>query len=268
MACVGILFTEMWLFGLASRRGLAEIFDVKVPPLSDFTAFLPERVPSAVLLLVSAIMLGTSFATGGLQEREELVPIRPELNTFPLKVAEWRGSEQAMEQIYLDQLQLDDYVMANFVRPSEQIGIDLYIAYYESQRKGASVHSPKACLPGGGWEIVNFDQKKVDNIGPNGESLNVNRAVVKLGDMRQLVYYWFQQRDRNLTNEYLVKWYIFWDALTRNRTDGALIRLVTLVPESTDIDDADERMQEFLRDIDPTLAYYLPKDLGVTQDAT
>jgi exosortase D (VPLPA-CTERM-specific) len=267
MACVGILFSEMWLFGLLSRRSLADVFDVRVPPLSDFAAFIPQRAPSAVLLTLSAVMLATSVATGRLQDREELVPARPELNTFPLKVAEWRGDEQVMEQIYLDQLKLDDYLMASFARPADSIGVDLYIAYYESQRKGASVHSPKACLPGGGWEIVNFEEKKVDNIGPDGESLNVNRAVVKLGDMRQLVYYWFQQRDRNLTNEYLVKWFIFWDALTRNRTDGALIRLVTLVPESADIQDADERMQQFLRDMDPTLSYFLPKDLGLTQEA-
>jgi exosortase D (VPLPA-CTERM-specific) len=268
MACVGILFSEMWLFGLLSRRSLADIFDVRVPPLSDFAAFIPQRAPTAVLLTISAVMLATSVMTGRLQDREELVPSRPELNTFPLKVAEWRGDEQVMEQIYLDQLKLDDYLMASFTRPSDSVGVDLYIAYYESQRKGASVHSPKACLPGGGWEIVNFEQKKVENIGPGGETLNVNRAVVKLGDMRQLVYYWFQQRDRNLTNEYLVKWFIFWDALTRNRTDGALIRLVTLVPESADIQDADERMQQFLRDMDPTLSYFLPKDLGLTQEAS
>ena len=30
------------------------------------------------------------------------------------------------------------------------------------------------------------------------------------------------QRGRNLTNEYAVKWFIFWDSLTRQRTDGAL----------------------------------------------
>lgn len=166
-----------------------------------------------------------------------------------------------METVYLDKLKLDDYLMANYVRSSEQVGVDLYVAYYESQRKGASVHSPKACLPGGGWEIVDFDQHTVGNVGPVGEDLKVNRVVVELGDLRQLVYYWFQQRDRDLTNEYMVKWYIFWDALTRNRTDGALIRLVTMVPESEDLSQADARLQSFLRDIDPTLSYFVPREL-------
>ena len=75
------------------------------------------------------------------------------------------------------------------------------------------------------------------------------------------MYYWFQQRDRILTNEYLVKWYIFWDALTRNRTDGALIRLVTYVPESMSLEEADAKLQDFIRDFDPTLAYFLPRAL-------
>ena len=66
----------------------------------------------------------------------------------------------------------------------------------------------------------------------DGQPLPVNRVIIGLGDDRQLVYYWFAQRGRMLTNEYLVKWYIFWDALTRNRTDGALVRLTTFVDES------------------------------------
>lgn len=53
----------------------------------------------------------------------------------------------------------------------------------------------------------------------------------KLGDERMLVYYWFMQRGRYLTNEYLVKWYIFWGSITQQRTDGALVRLVMPVPD-------------------------------------
>jgi EpsI family protein len=123
-------------------------------------------------------------------------------------------------------------------------------------------------LPGGGWEIVDSEVAEIDGVGPDGEKLNVNRTLIKLGDSRQLVYYWFQQRNRNLTNEYLVKWFIFWDALTKNRTDGSLIRLVTVVPEASDVSEADERMQAFLRDIDPTIAYFLPRDIEATADAS
>jgi len=262
MACVGILFLEMWLFALAGGKKLIDVFDVRVPPLSDFQVFLPEKRPSLILpITLAAVFMATSAMLTQVQNREEIVPEVPSLSTFPLKIAEWHGDERAMEQVYLNQLKLDDYLMANYARPGEPGGVELYVAYYASQRKGSSVHSPKACLPGGGWEIVNFEKVPIANIGPNGETQNVNRAVIKLGDTRQLVYYWFQQRDRILTNEYMVKWYIFWDALTRNRTDGSLIRLVTAVPESGDVAEADERMRTFLKDADPALAYFLPRQL-------
>jgi EpsI family protein len=86
-------------------------------------------------------------------------------------------------------------------------------------------------------------------------------VVITMGKDRQLVYYWFQQRDRIVTNEYMVKWFIFWDALTMNRTDGSLVRLVTSVPESMDIAVADDQVKAFIRDFDPTLAYFLPRSV-------
>ena len=88
----------------------------------------------------------------------------------------------------------------------------------------------------------------------------LNRSIIAQGETRQLVYYWFAQRGRALTNEYLVKWYIFWDALTRNRTDGALVRLSTYIDEGNGgLEAADKRLQDFTRDVDPKLAYFIPQ---------
>jgi EpsI family protein len=80
-----------------------------------------------------------------------------------------------------------------------------------------------------------------------------------MGDYRQLVYYWFQQRGRNLTNEYLVKWYIFWDALTRNRTDGALVRLTIPVPPNLDLAEAEKQLEGFVKLVNPLLSAYVPE---------
>jgi len=263
MACIGILMLQMWAFALMGRRSFADVFDVRVPPLTDFKAFLPTSRPSFVPLALIAVILATSFATGRFQEREEYVPDIPALNTFPLKIAQWQGSEQAIEKVYLDQLKLSDYFTASYVGAANSDFVELYIAYYESQRKGASVHSPKACLPGGGWQIVEMEEQLINDVRPDGEQLKVNRVLIGLGDNKQLVYYWFQQRDRNLTNEYLVKWFIFWDALTKNRTDGSLIRLVTPVIPSEGVAAADERMRAFIKDIDPALAYFLPREISL-----
>ena len=84
-------------------------------------------------------------------------------------------------------------------------------------------------LPAGGWQIKSLTQRSLPEIRAGRDALRVNRALIELGNQRQLVYYWFQQRGRVITNEYQVKWYLFWDALTRNRTDGALVRLIVPV---------------------------------------
>src|SRR5262249_54456539 len=154
-------------------------------------------------------------------------------------------------------LKLDDYVLADFVHdgvdgaavpsalPGAGVPVNLYVAYYASQRTGQSAHSPRSCLPGGGWNILDFGQHEVPGVAGNGSPLHVNRAVVQYGADRQLVYYWFQERGRNITNEYLVKWYLVEDALLRNRTDGALVRLITPLRTNEPVSAADDRLAQF-----------------------
>lgn len=137
--------------------------------------------------------------------------------------------------------------------------VNFYSAYYSSQRKGESIHSPRSCIPGGGWQIAAHDVVTVDGVSLYGQPMNLNRLLIQKGEDRQLVYYWFQQRGRDLTNEYVVKWYLFWDALTMNRTDGALVRLTTFAPKGEDIADADRRLQDFLMASLPELDKYIPR---------
>jgi len=259
MACVGILFLEMALFAKFSKRKLMDVFAVDVPPLSNFSVYAPRPpVPVQAWVAVALLVAGSVYSLS-LNSATEKVPERAPLSTFPLLIDDWRGNETAMEQTFIDVLKFDDYLLANFWRKQDYSAVNLYIAYYDSQRKGASIHSPKACLPGGGWVTESFGQIKVDSVGPDGEPLMVNRVLITMGKERQVVYYWFEQRGRNLTNEYLVKWYMFWDALTINRTDGALVRLTTALPEDADTEEADAQLQEFLRDAYPKINYFIPQ---------
>jgi EpsI family protein len=162
-----------------------------------------------------------------------------------------------MEGVYLDALKLDDYLLADYGDGAGS-AVNLYMAYYTSQRKGEAVHSPRSCLPGGGWQLRDFNQRTIGEVKLNGQPLRVNRTLIELGDQRELVYYWFQQRGRVITNEFTVKWYLFWDALTRNRTDGALVRLITVIPPSGDEAAADRRLAEVAKQIAPTLTRYAP----------
>ncbi|MBK6451780.1 MAG: EpsI family protein [Proteobacteria bacterium] len=99
----------------------------------------------------------------------------------------------------------------------------------------------------------------VADVAIGGQPLRVNRALIQYGSQRQLVYYWFQQRGRVITNEYLVKWYLFWDSLTRNRSDGALVRLTVPVPEGAVEAQADRQLAQFARDVVPMLEDYVPR---------
>jgi EpsI family protein len=186
------------------------------------------------------------------------VPSRQSFALFPLQVADWKGRESAIEQNVLDTLKLTDYFMGDYSRSDGTPSVNFYVAWYEEQRKGASIHSPKSCLPGGGWEIQRHEIVPVADIQFESAPLKVNRVVMQMAEHKQLVYYWFQGRGRNITNEYLAKWYIFWDSLTRSRTDGALVRLVTYIPEGSDIELADKRMQDFLVHYQAKLPRFVP----------
>ncbi|MCG3203036.1 MAG: hypothetical protein NFCOHLIN_02953 [Gammaproteobacteria bacterium] len=259
MACFALLFLEMLVLTRLSgdRRPFRDIFALELPPpIAKDTKFAPRPVPMqawvATVLLVLAVVPALM-----LPKRAEVIPARAAFAEFPMELGAWSGRPAEMERIYIDALKFTDYVMASYVKGGEN-GVNLYVAYYESQRKGESVHSPKSCLPGGGWVIKEFDQKTVDGVTVSGQPLRVNRTLITYGDQKQLVYYWFSQRGRVLTNEYLVKWFLFWDALTRNRSDGSLVRLITPVREGEDVAKADERLVDFAKVLAPELGRYVP----------
>ena len=142
-------------------------------------------------------------------------------------------------------------------RGLDGLPVNLYVAYYRSQRNGLSVHSPRLCLPGGGWQIKKFDQVALAR--GNGQPPRpVNRVLIEQGGHKQLVYYWFQERGRQLTNEYVVRWYLFWDALKMNRTDGALIRVVIPVPNGMSEADLETRLTRFAQLAEAPLSHYIP----------
>jgi EpsI family protein len=245
---------------------LQEVFGLTFPaPLPTAARFRRRQLPKQFwvvgAMLVAALGLSTS-----LEHREEIVPQRARYVEFPLKLGDWAGRRQLMEQRYIDQLKFDDYILADYVKESLAgsgrgmlAPVNFYSAYYSSQRKGESIHSPRSCIPAGGWQISSHEVVALDDASLYGNPLKVNRLLIQKADDRQLVYYWFQQRGRNLTNEYVIKWYLFWDALTMNRTDGALVRLTTFAPKGEDIADADVRLQGFLKLALPELDRHIPR---------
>jgi exosortase D (VPLPA-CTERM-specific) len=234
-----------------------QLFGVELPTPTPRGAPIRQRRAPASFIAAGVVLAGFIVTTFLLPRPIEVFPSREALVEFPMQLGEWRGHRAALEAVYSDALNLDDYVLADYAGPAGD-PVNLYVAYYNSQRKGESVHSPRSCLPGGGWQMRDFGQRKVTNVSIDGRQLRVNRTLIEMGNNRQLVYYWFQQRGRVMTNEFAVKWYLFWDALTEHRTDGAMIRVITPVPASSSEADADRRLGDFIARIAPDITRYVP----------
>jgi exosortase D (VPLPA-CTERM-specific) len=231
----------------------ALVFDLGPSPVREPAS--RERTLPAPFLTATALTALATALTFVLPERVELHPVRAAFAEFPLTLGGWQGRSGRLEAVYEDQLKLDDYLLADYHRAGDA-PVNVYIAYYDSQRKGESTHSPRACLPGNGWEFITFGKRR---LAVAGASLTVNRAVIEHGSERALMYYWFQQRGRVLTNEYAVKWYIFWDALTRNRTDGAMVRLMAPLAPGAIETEADRDLTEFAGSLSAELRRYVPQ---------
>jgi exosortase D (VPLPA-CTERM-specific) len=261
MVCVAILFGLIVLLNRLSRprRPVTDLFRIDLPDLKS--GWFPRlgRAPGRAWI-ASAVLLAIAGALNFLlADRSNLLAPRESLSAFPLRVGDWHGQRRSIEPPVLRTLKLTDYALMDFVSSSRSGGVNFYVAYYESQRKGEAVHSPRSCIPGDGWQIEGLSRVAVDGVTTAaGGSLVVNRVVIAKGDLRQVVYYWFAQRGRHLTNEYLVKWYLFVDGLSRNRTDGALVRLVTPLGRNEPESAADARLGDFLRDVFPQLNEFVP----------
>ncbi|MEQ1484717.1 VPLPA-CTERM-specific exosortase XrtD [Methyloglobulus sp.] len=253
MACFGVLFIEMAILGKigADKKPFFEIFGLSQASAIDLTISTVKTRPFAYPLVASAIALATSVAiVSSIDKRTEIIPSRALFPEFPTQLGSWHGEQDAMEETVTKYLGLTDYILANYKDDKSQT-VNFYAAYYESQRKGVSPHSPRVCIPGGGWQISEITRTQVGD-------LPINRIVIKKEDNTQLVYYWFQQRGRQFANEYLMKWYLFKDALLLNRTDGALVRITTAVSPNENIADADNRLKGFAKQLDPVLPKFIP----------
>jgi exosortase D (VPLPA-CTERM-specific) len=256
MLCLAVLMGEIWLFERwGSHRRVMDCLDVPVttaviPANPRQTGINVSLVASIILLMVAVVGVQV------LNVREETHPQRTSLTMFPLTLGQWKAEEIGLSKQVESALGLDDYVLADYHHPVEG-GINFYTAYYGSQRKGVSPHSPQVCMPGGGWVITLIERVLVKL--QSEQPFEVNRVLIEREGKRQLVYYWFEQRGRRIANEYLVKWYLFVDALTRNRTDGALVRITTPVAQGDDGEMADSRLRHFMEVAIPQLPAYVPK---------
>jgi len=171
-----------------------------------------------------AILLAATTGMAYLSHGEATPPAKP-LSEFPTQVDGFRmAAEWPLEQKAIDILGVTDYVNRSYVSPT--MGpVGLYIGYFRSQRTGASIHSPKNCLPGAGWQPMQETVYKLPM--SDGSSAPINLYVIRKGLEEQLVLYWYQAHGRVVASEYWGKVYLVYDAMRLNRTDAALVRITT-----------------------------------------
>jgi EpsI family protein len=219
--------------------------------------------------VVALALMGGTWALLASRSHAELEVARKPLTEFPIRLGDWSGRDREMGKDVLDLLKLTDHVMRVYVPASAQSSsrsvfeeqtrqaaapVALYVGYYGSQRSGATYHSPKNCLPGGGWQFSTND--RVSGVIPGRPDAVVNRVVIAKGFDRQLILYWYQDRGRIVASEYAAKGYLILDATTRNRTDGALVRISTPIVGSED--DAFRHATAFVQEAFVPLSAHLP----------
>jgi len=199
------------------------------------------------------------------------VPASAPLSQLPDTIGNWIGHDVALDADTLAVLGKGDFlnrIYASDVPAGQQTTnplaanydsaapISLFIGYFPTQRTGQTMHSPQHCLPGAGWT---FDSEKYATIQDiHGKNYNVGEYVISNGEIKQFVVYWYQAHGRSIPNEYKAKAYMVADAIRMNRTDGALVRVITPILSTETLATAKARALRFTSQMVPFLPRFIP----------
>jgi EpsI family protein len=214
---------------------------------------MPDASGPGRLWVTAGILLGASLLFHSVSHGEPIV-LRQPLHELPYTFANWTGQERPLQDQVVQAVGVTDYTSRLYVRPADA-PVDLYIGYYASQRTGDTIHSPKNCLPGSGWDPVKSGHATIPI--PGRRDIVINEYVIQKDQNEQLVFYWYQSLGRVIASEYAGKFWMMADAISRNRTDGSLVRLITPMNDGEAI--ARSRLLGFTQTIFPKIDALLPK---------
>ena len=251
--CILILFglARLMQFAVGDRRPIAEALDLSYEGIWPQVSKVFSMRRSLAIVLTGLLVAGAAIGWSVVPDRGSVIVKRDPLVLFPSQLGGWRsGVPDRLTPEIEAVLGADDYYSVNFVNPKFKAPVSFFVAYYEKQTEGAGIHSPEVCIPAGGWEMSRIKRMEIPletavaktTVG----TVPVNRAVIQKGLSKQVVYYWFEGRGRRVTNDYIAKALTLFDAITRSRTDGALVRLLTPVRPGETEAQAEERLKAFL----------------------
>lgn len=201
-----------------------------------------------VYILLAAAALVISF------HRDSVVPTNRPFSEFPQQVLSWQMSNRTeFSANILSVLKPTDYLY-NQYKDTGGKSVSLYVGYHGGGKGGGEIHSPKHCLPGSGWYEVST---RSGVLATPGGPINLVRAVYQKGDSKELFLYWFQVRDRSVSNEYFLKLAQIANSALHRRRDATFIRVS--VPVDSDLEQATARGEQFIRDFEPLFREFLPR---------
>lgn len=185
--------------------------------------------------LATLAVLASTLAASRLSEHRVPEFLETPLSSVSEHLAGWQAAGALpLEGRALALLRPTDVLSRVYEKDGRRL--QLFVSYYASQRAGETMHSPKQCLPGSGWQIWKQDTATVDF---NGGRVTINKYGVQKAAQRMLVFYWYQSKNRILASEYLGKIFLVRDALLEGRTAGAMVRIA--------LDDDPQASEEGLR---------------------
>jgi EpsI family protein len=206
---------------------------------------------AAALLAITALLLQA-------RGRTEVIPPRELLSSFPAQLGSWDSTEIVLDKDTREKLGPGDFLERLYQDPDGKLPwVDLFLAYFPSQRAGETPHSPQHCLPGSGWnpeENIRVTLSQCDHA-----PFPANRYVISKAGERRLVLYWFWAHDRGVASEYSAKYYLVEDAIRMNRSDGGMVRFVTPMLPGETPDAAQQRVLPFVCNVVPLLNDYMPR---------
>jgi EpsI family protein len=210
------------------------------------------RFAIAIVLLV-----GTGWFLHA-RERNEIIPPHLPLATYPPQLQAWTGTTIPIDKETTDVLGPGDFLLRQYEqKDGDEPAVYLFVGYFPSQRTGDTMHSPKNCLPGAGWQPIENNRVMLQLA--EGPPFPANQYVIEKGLERQLVVYWFQAQGRAVASEYEAKIELVLNAIRTNRTDGALIRFSTPMTQGEATSAAMARLKSLAEVSVPALDGFLPK---------
>ena len=185
--------------------------------------------------------------------RDLVVPLVKSFGEFPPAHAGWRmAGQSSLSDNVIKVLMPSDYLSRRYVGEDGAI-VDMYLSFFDGGPNSGGIHSPKHCMPGSGWFELSSERKALDLA---GETVKLVRAVYAMGEQRELIYYWFDVRGKTMTDEYSLKLAVITGSMFHNRRDQSFIRIS--VRGGDNVEAAQKRLEEFLRDFYPLIREYLP----------